>query len=176
MTEKRLVVLLEGQVAGALTQADNELVFTYDGAYRSQPEPTPLSLSVPVAVRLHSGEYIKNLLWGLLPDNARVLERWASRFETTAGSVFGLIAGAGEDCAGAVQLVRTERLSEMSDETSPLCASDEWIAGRPREVRSDAAAWHATSAPHTEGNWSLAGAQPKFALAWDRIGGCARRE
>ena len=27
---------------------------------------------------------------------------------------------------------------------------------------------HATSGERTEGNWSLAGAQPKFALAWDR--------
>ena len=52
------------------------------------------SLTVPVAAGSGLGEYVKNLSWGLLPDNVRVLERWAVRFETTAGSVFGLIAGA----------------------------------------------------------------------------------
>lgn len=168
MTKKRLVVLLEGQVAGDLTETDGQLTFTYDDAYREQPDPTPLSLSVPIAVKHHSGVHVKNFLWGLLPDNARVLERWAVRFETTAGSVFGLISGVGEDCAGAVQFVRAERLSELSAETPPLPADEAWIAGRLREVRRDAAAWHATSGARSEGNWSLAGAQPKFALAWDQ--------
>lgn len=140
MTENRLVVLLEGQVAGELTQKDGQLTFTYNDAYRAQPDPTPLSLSMPIAAKRHSGEYVKNFLWGLLPDNARVLERWAVRFETTAGSVFGLISGAGEDCAGAVQFVRPERLDDIATGRPPLFADDEWIAERLREVRRDAAA------------------------------------
>lgn len=170
MSGKQLVVLLDGTVAGHLHQADGTLEFDYDEAYLAGTDPTPLSLSMPVAQRRHVGTRLSNFLWGLLPDNARVLERWAARFETTAGSVFGLLSGAGEDCAGAVQFVRPERIDELSSGGTKQRVDDAWIAARVRAIMTDTAAWLPPDdivANSAEGLWSLAGAQPKFALGWE---------
>jgi hypothetical protein len=46
---------------------------------------------------------------GLLPDNERVLDRWAKKFQVSARNVFALISHVGADCAGAVQFVTTDR-------------------------------------------------------------------
>jgi serine/threonine-protein kinase HipA len=170
VSEKRLTVLLGGQNAGTLSLVDGNLQFEYDDDYRAAEAPTPLSLSLPVAQRRHSGTRLANYLWGLLPDNERVLERWAATFDTTKGSVFGLLAGAGEDCAGAVQFVRPERLSVVAAAKGSRAFVDEsWIGDRIRAVRADSAAWLPPGDPST-GQWSLAGAQPKFALARRRQG------
>ena len=164
MTDKHLVVLLEGQLAGRLTQADGKLSFDYADRYRESDGPTPISLSLPLAQRRHAGTQLDSYLWGLLPDNERVLERWASKFDTTPGSVFGLLSGAGEDCAGAVQFVRPERVDRLITGGERTAVDDVWIAGRIRAIRTDSAAWLPAD-DQSDGQWSLAGAQPKFALA-----------
>jgi serine/threonine-protein kinase HipA len=170
MTDKHLVVLLEGQLAGRLDRDGGKLRFTYDGNYRNGDDPTPISLSLPLAQQQHTGTPLENFLWGLLPDSDRVLERWAQRFDTTPGSVFGLLSGAGEDCAGAVQFVRPERIAELQlGRGHRAVADDAWIAGRIRAIRTDSAAW-LPAEKQSEGQWSLAGAQPKFALAQDGQG------
>ena len=53
------------------------------------------------------------ILWGLLPDNERVLDRWAKKFQVSARNVFALISHVGEDCAGAVQFVTPDRLQRL---------------------------------------------------------------
>jgi HipA-like protein len=142
MTDKHLVVLIEGQLAGRLTQAGGKLSFAYDDGYRSSVDPTPVSLSIPLAQRQHVGSRLDSYLWGLLPDNERVLERWAAKFDTTPGSVFGLLSGTGEDCAGAVQFVRPERADGiLAGEEHSVVVDDAWIAGRIRSIRTDSAAW-----------------------------------
>jgi HipA-like protein len=75
------VVVLGGAVAGTLTrQANATLRFDYDESYQANPEATPVSLSMPLAVRTHQdgrGRHtVTNFLWGLLPENDAVLERW----------------------------------------------------------------------------------------------------
>jgi serine/threonine-protein kinase HipA len=170
VTEKKLTVLLGGATAGTLALTDGKLWFDYDDDYRAAETPTPLSLSMPVVQRHHSGTRLANYLWGLLPDNERVLERWAATFDTTRGSVFGLLAGAGEDCAGAVQFVRPERLDFVAAAKRQRVLVDEtWIGDRIRAVRADSAAW-LPPGDHNTGQWSLAGAQPKFALAREQNG------
>jgi serine/threonine-protein kinase HipA len=165
MSDRHLVVLVEGQVAGRLTQAGGKLSFEYDDRYRSSVDPTPVSLSIPLAQRQHVGARLDSYLWGLLPDNERVLDRWAVKFDTTPGSVFGLLSGTGEDCAGAVQFVRPERLDGILTGGERAVPVDEAsIAGRIRSIRTDSAAWLPVE-ENVEGQWSLAGAQPKFALA-----------
>lgn len=164
MTDKHLAVFLEGQLAGRLTQSEGKLQFEYEESYRQSDDPTPISMSIPIVQQHHSGSRLENYLWGLLPDNARVLERWADRFDTTPGSVFGLLSGAGEDCAGAVQFVRPERVDELLTNTDRAPVTETWIADRVRAIRTDSAAW-LPAEEREEGQWSLAGAQPKFALA-----------
>ena len=108
---KKLFVLLSGRAIGRVAQDDRgKLSFTYDEAWRDIRGAYPLSLSMPLAALEHRHDAISSYIWGLLPDNERVLDRWAKKFQVSARNPFALIANVGEDCAGAVQFVRPERL------------------------------------------------------------------
>lgn len=162
-----LIVLLDGKQAGRLgAPARGRLTFTYDDAWRFAKDAYPLSLSLPLAAAAHGGDAVEGFLWGLLPDNDRVLESWARRFQVSARNVFALISHVGEDCAGAVQFVRPARLEAVlgggADEVDWLDESD--IAARLRALREDHAAWRL---PRDTGQFSLAGAQPKTALLFE---------
>ena len=99
-----LIVILDDLVAGTLQRLNGgRLRFDYSDDYREQPGATPLSLSMPTQVRSHPDHVITPWLWGLLPDNNAVLDRWARQFHVSASSPFALLATQiGEDCAGAV--------------------------------------------------------------------------
>src|SRR4029077_4942468 len=89
------------------------LTFVYDDAWRQAADAYPLSLSMPLGAKEHGRALIDAFLWGLLPDNDRVLSRWAAKFHVSARNVFALISHVGEDCAGAVQFVTPARLSAI---------------------------------------------------------------
>lgn len=159
-----LVVLLDGKEVGRVHRdARGRLSFVYDDDWRQAPEAYPLSLSMPLAAKEHGRAVVEAFLWGLLPDNERVLDRWASKFQVSARNVFALISHVGEDCAGAVQFVTPDRLdairSGKEDQVEWLDESD--IAHRLATLRADHAAWRL---PRDTGQFSLAGAQPKTAL------------
>jgi serine/threonine-protein kinase HipA len=102
----------------------------------------------------------------LLPDNEKVLDQWGKKFQVSSRNAFGLITGVGEDCAGAVQFVRPDRLDAILGKQPPEI---EWltpgdIAQRLRSLREDHAAWRK---PRDTGQFSLAGAQPKTALLFE---------
>jgi serine/threonine-protein kinase HipA len=166
MTDE-LVTLLGGREIGRVRAgARGKLTFTYDPAWREASDAYPLSLSMPLAAEKHGTDAIEAFLWGLLPDNEIVLERWARRFQISARNVFALIGNVGEDCAGAVQFVKPERLdavhSGSADEVEWLDESG--VALRLRALREDHAAWRL---PRDTGQFSLAGAQPKTALLFE---------
>jgi serine/threonine-protein kinase HipA len=159
-----LVALLDGREIGRIRRnGRGRLTFTYADEWRKTTDAYPLSLSMPLGAKEHGASVIEAFLWGLLPDNERVLDRWAARFQVSARSAFGLISHVGEDCAGAVQLVLPERLSAIDsgqqDTVEWLDESD--IAKRLQMLRADHAAWRL---PQDTGQFSLAGAQPKTAL------------
>ena len=161
-----LFVFLDGREAGTVKQERGRLSFAYSDNWRSVEGAYPLSLSMPLAATEHPHSAIEPFLWGLLPDNEHVLRRWGQRFQVSARSAFALISNVGEDCAGAVQFVRPERLEVLQNQTEP---NVEWlteaeIAARLRVLRNDAAAGRA---PQDAGQFSLAGAQPKTALLFD---------
>ncbi|BFU47294.1 type II toxin-antitoxin system HipA family toxin [Krasilnikovia sp. MM14-A1004] len=161
----QLTVLLAGRRAATLDQGPGgTLTLTYDDEWRTSAGATPLSLSMPLAAKNYSGRIVHAFCQGLLPDNERVLERWGRDFHVSAGNPFALLRHVGEDCAGAVQFVRPERLAGLLDNEGgvrPL--TDERIAERLRTLRGDPAAWHLAGT----GQFSLAGAQAKTALHWD---------
>jgi serine/threonine-protein kinase HipA len=162
----RLVVLLGDRIAGELTRTGSTHAFTYDHAYRSRPEPTPLSLSMPVPVRHHTDQTVTPWLWGLLPDNDRVLQRWAERFRVSARSPFGMLASpVGLDCAGAVRFVDEARVADALDRPGTVrWLGEAEVAERLRDLRRDATTWLGTD---FTGRFSLAGAQAKTALVRD---------
>lgn len=159
-----LIALLAGKEMGRVQRdAHGRLSFSYSDEWRAEPDAYPLSLSMPVAAKEHRRSDIEAFLWGLLPDNERVLERWATKFQVSARNVFALLSHVGEDCAGAVQFVTPDRLdairSGSEDKIEWLEEGD--IAERLKTLKTDHAAWRL---PSDTGQFSLAGAQPKTAL------------
>ena len=167
MAIDHLVVLAGGQIMGEVRRdAHNRLTFVYDDAWRNSAGGYPLSLSMPMAAVVHEHARVEPWLWGLLPDNEAVLARWGQRFQVSPRNVFALLAAVGEDCAGAVQFVRSERLDAVFNTSAD---SIEWltekdVAERLRLLRRDQSAWRLAS---DAGQFSLAGAQPKTALFHD---------
>ncbi len=165
-----LIVVIGGIVAGTLTRLPNgRLRFEYDEAYRAKTDPTPLSLSMPVAIRVHADDRrqqpVANYLWGLLPDNEAVLDRWARHFQTTASSPFALLSTpVGEDCAGAVALCGANDLDRVLAQPGAVSwLSEADVAARLRDLKRDATAWLGR---RFTGQFSLAGAQAKTALLY----------
>src|ERR1700730_16545038 len=108
---RELVALLGGKEVGRVcNDARGRLTFAYDDDWRKVPDAYPLSLSAPLAAKEHGPSVVQAFLWGLLPDNELVLNRWATKFQVSARNVFALISHVGEDCAGAVQFVIPDRL------------------------------------------------------------------
>lgn len=148
----------------------DRMTFVYEEAWRADAMSHPLSLSMPLSAASHLHDVIAPFLWGLLPDNDGVLRRWGERFHVSPGNVFRLLEHVGEDCAGAVQLVKPERLGawQLSRNAGRVqWLSEDDIAGRLRLLLRD----HSASRTGTDrGHFSLAGAQPKTALHYDPKG------
>jgi serine/threonine-protein kinase HipA len=159
-----LAVVLGDALAGTLTRlAGGRLRFDYDDDYRNSRSATPLSVSMPTTVRSHPDGVISPWLWGLLPDNQAVLERWARDFHASASSPFALLATQiGHDCAGAVRFAAPGELDEIIGKPGAVTwLTDEAVAQRLRELREDTTAWLGRE---FTGQFSLAGAQAKTAL------------
>ena len=164
-----LAVLINGQSLGRVVVQGGSArpSFLYDEDWRAAPGAYPLSLSMPLATQEHGPASIEGFLWGLLPDNEAVLERWGKKFQISPRNVFRLISAVGEDCAGAAQFVVPEKLRALQ---AGKADRTEWqtereIAMRLRTLREDHAAWRL---PRDTGQFSLAGAQPKTAMLYQK--------
>lgn len=167
MNDDALIVLLGGAEIGAVRRdRRNRWSFVYEQAWRDNRDAFPLSLSMPLAIAEHGHTVIEAFIWGLLPDNGLILDRWARQFHVSARNPFALIAHVGEDCAGAVQFVRPERLGEVTSAAAPRIdwIDENEVARRLRTLKTDHAAWRA---PGDAGQFSLAGAQPKIAFLYE---------
>lgn len=167
--DRSLAVLIGGRRAGVVTMGTaGRFSLTYDEAWREAETATPLSLSMPLAQREHSDVTVRAFLWGLLPDNERVLDRWAQDHQVSPRNPFALLRHVGEDCAGAAQFVRPERVGKLvAGEGSVQWLTDTDVAERLRILRRDPTAWHVRNG----GQFSLAGAQAKIALHHDPSAG-----
>jgi serine/threonine-protein kinase HipA len=158
-----LVVSIGPRVAGTLTRRPGgRIAFEYDPAYQVRRDATPLSVSMPLPVRVHGHAAISAWLWGLLPENPAVLERWARRFHTSI-SPFGLLGTPiGEDCPGAVRILAPERVEALERADGPIeWLTEDDVAERLRELHDDGTTWLGST---FTGRFSLAGAQAKTAL------------
>jgi serine/threonine-protein kinase HipA len=164
---KELYVLMDNRRMGRVRQGDNgKLSFVYDEQWRNSETSHPLSLSMPLALSEHPHDKIDAFLWGLLPDNEGTLNRLGRDHHVSPRSAFALISAVGEDCAGAEQFIRPERLDALN---AVAPADIQWltekdIAERLRILRGNYAAGRL---PRDEGQFSLAGAQPKTAFLFE---------
>lgn len=162
-----LIVFMDGRQMGRLTQKQGRLGFTYSDDWRGAEGAYPLSTSMPLISKDHGHKEVTAFLWGLLPDNEQVLQRWARSFQVSARNPFALLSFVGEDCAGAVQFVRKDRVSAFLKETGDNAVewlSEKEIGRRLTTLKQDAGAGRS---PRDTGQFSLAGAQPKTALYFD---------
>jgi len=159
-----LVLVADGQIMGEVRQDERgRLILVYDPAWRGLAQAWPLSLSLPLVVAEHEHGRVLPWLRGLLPDDPAVLERWGQQFNVSPRDPFALLGAVGEDCAGAVQFVRPQRVAAVLD-AKPMTV--DWLtrntmAERLRGLRKDRAAWRL---PRDAGQCSLAGVTPKTAL------------
>ncbi|HTZ65540.1 MAG TPA: type II toxin-antitoxin system HipA family toxin [Solirubrobacteraceae bacterium] len=161
--DRYLTVLLDDTVAGAITRlGQGRLRFDYDDRYRQKSAATPLSTSMPVSVRAHPDRDITPWLWGLLPDNDRVLARWARDLHVAAKPFSLLSTPIGHDCAGAVRFAPPEEATQVLERPGTVTwLTEREVAQRLRELREDTTAWLGRD---FSGQFSLAGAQAKTAL------------
>lgn len=167
-----LAVLLHGVLAGHVYRsAKRKLVFCYAPAWREQSGAFPLSLSMPLQKDEHGHAATSAFLWGLLPDDPRVIDFWARQYGISRTDATALLAHVGEDCAGAVQVVPPERIHDTlgAPTKADQQQSVEWLSRRDvatmlTALRQNPAAGRSTS---EQGQFSLAGAQPKTTLYFD---------
>jgi serine/threonine-protein kinase HipA len=162
---KLLVLLIDGRRAGIIIEGPSgSLTLTYNDEWRESGDATPLSLSMPLTVSSHHDDVVRPFLWGLLPDNEQVLERWGREHQVSARNPFALLRHVGEDCAGTCQFASLQRVDPLLAANGGVDWIDETeIAERLRTLRHDPTAWHMAR----NGQFSLAGVQAKTALHYD---------
>lgn len=160
---QELLVLLNGVVSGRVAQdGRGRISFDYAGEWQQWDFAYPLSLSMPLVENSYGDDRIRPYLEGLLPDNESILREWGRRFGASAGNPFSLLSHVGEDVAGAVQLIRPERLDDAASSGGSVeWLTDDEVAERLRLLVGDPSAWRMAG---DNGYFSLAGAQPKTAL------------
>ena len=161
---QELDVYLDGVHIGRLTQTSaGAVTFSYGAAHERSVNPTPLSLSMPLARPLHKNRVVSAWLEGLLPDNLAVRAEWGRRFEVSARNPFSLLRHVGRDAAGAVQVlpldVEPPDAARRTGELRPLAEAEVSAMLVALTVRDDG--WEVGAG---SGRWSLAGAQNKVAL------------
>lgn len=166
-----LVVLLKGRIAGELrrTSRGGSPEFVYDDHWRDDRTAFPLSLSMPLAARSYQGDILSFYLRGLLPDSESRLNAVAYEFGVAPDDTYAMLAFAGEDCPGAVQFVRPERLQDAIGQGRQKIhwLSDDELSQTIRDLgRGSDIGAHVIAT----GQFSLPGALNKVALTFDPRG------
>lgn len=160
----RLVVVADDRVMGELRiETAARVTFSYEPDWQTYAGAFPLSLSMPLTGRDHPSRRVLPFLQNLLPDNEAILAGWGRRFHVSPRNPFALLSHVGEDCAGAIQILRPDRVERtLRARTGGVqWLSETEIAQRLRDLRRDGAWGRQLS---DSGQFSLAGAQPKTAL------------
>lgn len=163
-TETTLLAMYAGRVMGLIERArSGALTFTYAPSWRSAPGAFPLSLSLPMVTTQHAHDAVAAVVEAYLPDRAAVRDRLARDHGLSDTDLFGLLRVVGEDCPGAIQFVRPDRVEALASGEADGIA---WLTSE--ELATRVQALEQPDAPFRllgdAGYFSLAGAQPKIAL------------
>lgn len=139
-------------------------VLAYDEAWVKSAGGRPLSLSLPFLPgnSPHRGDRVRHYFDNLLPDNADILKRIASRYKLNDTDTMNMLAEIGRDCVGALQLLPIGVVPTMV----PIQASAELTEGEVANILRNIVTQPAVGreTPDEEFRISLAGAQEKTAL------------
>lgn len=108
MVSRRLVGWMNGQKVGSWTVTDRGVhYFDYAPEWMASPEGRPLSLSLPfVSGGQIKGAAVESYFDNLLPDGDDFRKRIQIHFGTRSRRIDDLLAAVGQDCVGALQLLR----------------------------------------------------------------------
>lgn len=135
---------------------------TYGEDWRQAAGAVPLSLSMPLIVPEYGKREAGAYLWGLLPENPKVLDDLGREFKVSPRNPIALLSSIGQDCAGAVQFLPDGAAVQQAGEGSVEWLSEEDIGQRLRALRERAGT--IGRKPGERGRFSLAGAQSKTAF------------
>lgn len=164
---EHLIALYGEQEVGRLAYANDQLSFSYHESWRENHAAFPLSLSMPLTAASHPDKIVRPFISGLLPDNAQILAAWGKRFQVSPRNPYRLLSHVGEECAGAIQFLTPERLDSLPPtDTEPQVT---WLSESDLIERIDALVADHSKARRLgdQGQFSLAGAQPKTGLYYD---------
>jgi serine/threonine-protein kinase HipA len=153
-----LGVYWDGKEAGRLERTGEhtrEYTFRYTDASR------PISLSLPVRQELFSPAESRPFFEALLPEGA-VRAQIASQLKLASSDSYGLLGKLGRDCAGALQIAKTKRMSEPP--------SIQWLDDRELDLLIEELPQHPLGMRVEDERLrlSLAGVQRKAVLVRDR--------
>ena len=153
-----LHLAMNGRWLGTLRRAPRGLELVYDPDWIAGPA-VPLSLSLPLSTEPRRGPEVEAYFDNLLPDRLDVRAQLRTVLGAESTSVFDLLAVAGRDCVGAVQLLPNR---EVAFDVKPRleAISDGGIASLLRTSASPLG--HRSR--EDDFRISLAGAQYKTAL------------
>ena len=174
---RHLDIWMNGLLVGRWTlDASGRQSLSYDEAWVHCIEGRPLSLSLPFQInqQAHSGQAVENYFDNLLPDSDITRKRLAQRYRAQSIQPFDLLAQAGRDCVGAVQLLPTGQTPHNLECIDGYALTESNVASLLRNVKNprdfSLGTDDGSGALQREFNdglrLSIAGAQEKTALLW----------
>lgn len=174
---RQLDIWMNGHLVGRWTlDASGRQSLTYDQAWVGSIEARPLSLSLPFQVgqQAHRGQAVENYFDNLLPDSDITRKQLAQRYKAQSTQPFDLLAEAGRDCVGAVQLLPSGQTPHNLECIDGCTLTESNVASLLRSVKNprdfSLGMEDGSGALEREFNdglrLSIAGAQEKTALLW----------
>jgi len=101
-----LNVYMNGRRVGLLTKSPGgETRFNYASNWLDWSGAMPVSLSLPLQEKAHSGSAVISFFDNLLPDSVAVLKSIAERVGANGIDAYSLLSAIGRDCVGALQFI-----------------------------------------------------------------------
>ena len=174
---RHLDIWMNAHLVGRWTvDASGRHSLTYDESWIRSIEARPLSLSLPfqTSERAHSSHAVENYFDNLLPDSDITRKRLAQRYKAQSIEPFDLLAEAGRDCVGAVQLLPPGQPPQNLECIDGHALTESNVASLLRNVKTPRGFSAGTNddAGTLEHEFndclrlSIAGAQDKTALLW----------
>ena len=159
---KSLTILMNGHIVGELRKTAGVLTFEYAAAWLHFESAVPLSLAIPLSSSRYRGDSVYRFFDNLLPDSRDIRDRMQARLSAESRDPFDLLAEAGADCIGAIQLVRQLPAPPVT-KIEATAVSDEKISHILRDYQNQPLGMEPES---DEFRISLAGQQEKSAFLW----------
>jgi serine/threonine-protein kinase HipA len=100
-------VLVNGKLAGHLSETEAGYVFLYDEIYLQQPKAEAVSLTLPLTNKAYSSNTMLPFFDGLIPEGW-LLDVAEHNWKLDARDRMGLLLACCKDCIGAVSIIETQ--------------------------------------------------------------------